>query len=453
MLQAGQILQDRYQLDRQLGRTGAGRQTWQALDLQSQEQVVLKLLAFSPQMKWEELKLFEREAQVLQSLTHPRIPCYRNYFSLDQQLGAGISWFGLVQEYIPGSSLQELLESGQRLTEKQVRKVAKEVLQILVYLHTLSPPVLHRDIKPSNLILGEDKKIYLVDFGAVQAQAAVTGVTFTVVGTSGYAPLEQFWGRAVPSSDLYALGATLIHLLTGTPPANLPQKDSRIQFADRVSLQPSLVSWIEKLTEIALEKRYSNAQQALEELHSGQVQISPTSSIPALRKIPKPDGTYIRLNKSGERLGIIIPAPGIRRLAKYGYFGFFFGLHFGGAALLGLVITLINMIVEGPSVLSVFAAALLLLLFAFVSMIFGERTHVYFDRHHFELEHKTFDFKYGRTRLDITRILRVILQKEGEVYQVNVRADSHTFKLGGALGETEGAWLAQEIQDWLNFQR
>lgn len=74
---------------------------------------------------------------------------------------------------------------------------------------------MHRDIKPSNLIWGEDQHVYLVDFGAVQAQAAVTGVTFTVVGTSGYAPLEQFWGRAVAASDLYALGATLIHLLTG----------------------------------------------------------------------------------------------------------------------------------------------------------------------------------------------------------------------------------------------
>jgi len=127
------------------------------------------------------------------------------------------------------------------MTEKQVRELATDILKILIYLHELSPPVLHRDIKPSNLIWGEDKQIYLVDFGAVQAQAAVTGVTFTVVGTSGYAPLEQFWGRAVPSSDLYALGATLIHLLTGTAPADLPQKDSRIQFSDRISLAPSFV--------------------------------------------------------------------------------------------------------------------------------------------------------------------------------------------------------------------
>jgi serine/threonine protein kinase len=78
------------------------------------------------------------------------------------------------------------------------------------------------NIKPSNLIINSENNVYLVDFGAVQSRGAVTGVTFTVVGTSGYAPLEQFWGRAVPSSDLYALGMTLIHLLTGIVPIELP---------------------------------------------------------------------------------------------------------------------------------------------------------------------------------------------------------------------------------------
>ncbi|MEY3329957.1 MAG: hypothetical protein RLZZ115_2840, partial [Cyanobacteriota bacterium] len=216
MFNQQQILQDRYQLQHQYGRTAAGRQTWLAMDQETQEEVIIKLLAFSPQMAWEELKLFEREAQVLQALNHPRIPRYRNYFSIDQNLGGGLPWFGLVQDYIPGSSLQDLLEKGHRFTEAKVKKIAKDILKILIYLHELSPPVLHRDIKPSNLILDGSEQIYLVDFGAVQAQASVTGVTFTVVGTSGYAPLEQFWGRAVAASDLYALGATLIHLLTNT---------------------------------------------------------------------------------------------------------------------------------------------------------------------------------------------------------------------------------------------
>ncbi|MEQ8537889.1 MAG: protein kinase, partial [Coleofasciculus sp. D1-CHI-01] len=170
-----QHLKERYQLQQQLG-NNAGRQTWLAQDLQSGEQVTVKLLAFNPQMEWDEFKLFEREAAVLKQLNHPRIPQYRDYFSLDQKIGAGLCWFGLVQDYIPGKSLQQLLNEGKRFTESQVRSIAKQVLKILIYLHGLNSPVLHRDIKPSNLILGEDKQIYLVDFGAVQDSAAVEGV-------------------------------------------------------------------------------------------------------------------------------------------------------------------------------------------------------------------------------------------------------------------------------------
>ncbi|HEY9299430.1 MAG TPA: serine/threonine-protein kinase, partial [Phormidium sp.] len=209
-----------------------------------------------------DLKLFEREAQVLKQLNHPKIPKYRDYFSIDDRT----LWFGLVQEYIPGASLKEQLDKGKKFSPQEIRKIALEVLNILIYLHQLSPALLHRDIKPSNLICGENNQVYLVDFGAVQDRAAAEGATFTVVGSYGYAPLEQFGGRAVPASDLYALGATLIHLLTGTAPADLPQKDLRIQFKDKVSLNSNFLTWLEKLTDPALEKRFSSAREALEAL-------------------------------------------------------------------------------------------------------------------------------------------------------------------------------------------
>ncbi|MCU0516506.1 MAG: protein kinase [Oscillatoria sp. Prado101] len=279
MLQTEQVLNRRYRLKQQLG-LNASRQTWLAEDLEAQERVTVKLLAFSPQMQWEEFKLFEREAKVLQQLNHPRIPRYRDYFSLDEAEGAGLPWFGLVQDYIAGESLRQRLDRGERFAESQVRSIATQVLEILAYLHELSPPVLHRDIKPSNLILGKDGKIYLVDFGAVRDRAAAEGVTFTVVGTAGYAPVEQFWGKAVPASDLYALGATLIHLLTGTPPADLPQSDLRIQFRDRVNIRPAFARWIETLTNPALEQRFSTARQALEALKTGRLPGEKSSTDP-----------------------------------------------------------------------------------------------------------------------------------------------------------------------------
>jgi serine/threonine protein kinase len=275
MLQAKQLLQNRYQLQQCLSQN-AGRQTWLAEDTTTTppQQVIVKLLAFSPQMEWDEFKLFEREAQILKALNHPRIPKHRDYFSLDEQMGQGLCWFCLVQDYIPGQSLQQLLNQGKHFTVAQVRSIAIQVLEILSYLHGLNPPVLHRDIKPSNLIFQEDvdaaqgASIYLVDFGAVADPTVVEGVTFTVVGTAGYAPLEQFWGKAVPASDLYALGATLIHLLTGTAPADLPQQNLRIHFRDRVSLSPSFVSWLESLTEPNLERRFNCVSQAISTLNN-----------------------------------------------------------------------------------------------------------------------------------------------------------------------------------------
>ncbi|PLZ85129.1 serine/threonine protein kinase, partial [Fischerella thermalis CCMEE 5194] len=103
MLKAGQVLRDRYQLKQKLGQN-AGRQTWLAEDIATQpaELVIVKFLGFGDQVQWDDLKLFEREADVLKQLSHPRIPKYRDYFSIDDR----ILWFALVQQYIPGLSLK-----------------------------------------------------------------------------------------------------------------------------------------------------------------------------------------------------------------------------------------------------------------------------------------------------------------------------------------------------------
>lgn len=443
MLDTGIILQQRYQLQQRLGRTAAGHQTWLAVDLEFQEQVTVKMLAFSPEMQWEELKLFEREAQVLQALNHPRIPRYRDYFSLEREAGSGLPWFGLVQDYIPGFSLQELLEKGQRFPEQKVRHISTEVLEILIYLHELSPPVLHRDIKPSNLIWGDDKHVYLVDFGAVQAQAAVTGVTFTVVGTSGYAPLEQFWGRAVPASDLYALGGTLIHLLTGMTPADLPQKDSRIQFRDRVSVNPSLVSWIEKMTEIGLEKRFSNARDAASALKSGNIQRA-DGQIANVRKISKPARCRIEVSKSATELNIKIPSYLVRKPLLSAFRGILM-LAFSSPF---LALFFIN-----------FSAGVLFLLsiICLSVKIFGEGNHIRFEGDKFEIKHQIFGRTYWRATGKISEIVGAFLYASNfNGYQIRIRSGQsrgpYFYVLSADFKDIEAAWLAQEIQDWLNLR-
>jgi serine/threonine protein kinase len=261
------ILHQRYQLQQQLGKK-AGRQTWLAQDLQTQESVVVKLLTFGQEFEWDDLKLFEREAETLRSLSHPAIPRYLDSFELETDYGKG---FALVQTYIAAPSLEQHLTAGRSFSEADLRQLAKDLLEILSYLHDRQPAVIHRDIKPSNILLGDRSgnhpgQVYLVDFGSVQTLAAKSGGTITVVGTYGYMPPEQFGGRAVPASDLYSLGATLIYLATGLHPADLPQTDLRLQFEPFANLSPTLIQWLQALTAPSLSQRPASATAALEVL-------------------------------------------------------------------------------------------------------------------------------------------------------------------------------------------
>jgi serine/threonine protein kinase len=439
MLQTQQVLQNRYLLKEKLGEN-AGRHTWLAQDLLAEELVVVKLLTFSDQVQWENLRLFEREAQVLKQLNHPRIPEYRNYFSVDEQ----ILYFALVQEYIPGTSLKQLLTEGKVFTEAKVRKIAIEVLKILIYLHKLSPPVLHRDIKPSNLLLGEDTRIYLVDFGAVQDRAAQEGATFTVVGTYGYAPLEQFGGRPTPASDLYALGATLIHLLTGIPPGDLPQKDSRLQFAHLVQLNPGFVRWLALLTEPNLEKRFNSAQQALQSLKANQT---------AIKTIAKPRSFegLIWLNKSPTRLQIQIPVPWRKVLVAPGHW----------AALLGLGFWFWLLLQAGVLVWQtwLWLIAGIILASWFVLPAFTQ-TNVYFDYQEFEIEVKLLGLCLKRQRGSVLEIDKVFKSDTGgygkdKIPEVTLAVGVHEYSFGRLkppLSAKECRWLVEEIKHWLGLQ-
>jgi serine/threonine protein kinase len=245
MLGEEQALHNRYHIQRQLGHN-AGRHTLLAQDLHTQELVVLKILSFNSDFRWEDLKLFEREAETLKSLSHPAIPRYLDSFELDLPDCRG---FVLVQTYIDATSLQDWIKRGRTFSEDEVKQIAKALLNVLSYLHDRNPPVIHRDIKPSNILLTSDRSahqvgdLYLVDFGSVQTAVRETG-TMTIVGTYGYMPPEQFSGRAFRASDLYSLGATLIYLVTGTHPADLLQEDLLLEFEPVTHLSPSFVQWL-----------------------------------------------------------------------------------------------------------------------------------------------------------------------------------------------------------------
>lgn len=265
----GNGTQHRYQLSALLGKQ-TGRRTYLASDAHSSQSVVIKLILFGPDFAWSELRLFEREAETLKSLRHGAIPAYLDYFEVDTDIGKG---FALVQTHIDARSLQAQLEAGRSFSEDALKAIARQLLDILIYLHSQHPPVIHRDIKPSNILLTDAHKpmqLYLVDFGAVQT--IPTQGTMTIVGTYGYMPIEQFSGRALPASDLYSLGATLVYLATGKHPAEMVQPDLQLNFEPYTHFTSAFTQWLKQLTCANLSRRISSAQAAVSALsqRSGQ---------------------------------------------------------------------------------------------------------------------------------------------------------------------------------------
>ncbi len=247
--------------------------------------------------------------------------------------------------------------------------------------------------------------------------------------------------NAVLFSDPFLQGAT--HLLTGATPADLPQKDGRIQFSDRVSVSPSLVSWIEKMTEIALEKRFSKARDALAALKSGNIQGA-NLQISTIRKIAKPLYSRIQLSKSATELNIKIPSFLVRK-------PFF-------CALIGILILMFC----GPTIL-VFGEQNFLMGLGFFTIIasillkiLGNGNKITFNRNYFRLEHQIFGWSYLGERGKVSEILGAFLYNTSGGNQIKIRSGNYIgtyfYVLGNYLKEVEAAWLAQEIQDWLNLR-
>jgi serine/threonine protein kinase len=294
------VLHDRYLTQSLLGHKKS-RRTFLAKDLDNQSLVVIKLLLLGNDFAWEDFKLFEREAEVLKSLNSPAIPRYLDFFEAETEWGKG---FALVQNYIEAKSLQEWVQAGRVFSQEDIKGFAKQLLEILDYLHLHQPPVIHRDIKPSNILLGDRSgnhpgKIYLVDFGSVQT-ASHEGGTITIVGTYGYMPPEQFGGRALPASDLYSLGATLIYLIAGQHPADLLQDDLRINLKPVAQNNFELTAWLECLTEPSLKERFGTAAEALKSLEQPPTPVS--------SQIPPPKCSKYLVTKTTEIFHWVVPA-------------------------------------------------------------------------------------------------------------------------------------------------
>lgn len=277
----GAILKGRYQIEEKLGEGGFAI-TYLALDRSTGQRCVVKELSWKWADDWKTIELFEREAHVLAGLNHPGIPRFIEFFA---DRGEETRMY-LVQEYIGADNLTALVERGRRFTEREVIEIALKATEILEYLHGFTPSIIHRDIKPSNLMLDNSGRLHLVDFGAVRDKVLndqkSEAAGRTIVGTYGYMPFEQFQGNALPASDIFSLGATLVFVLSRKEPHEIESGGSRLEFESHVSVSSGMVAVLRKMLEPDAANRYASAQDLrgdLEALLAGKPAIAQKTAV------------------------------------------------------------------------------------------------------------------------------------------------------------------------------
>ncbi|MEH2387916.1 MAG: serine/threonine-protein kinase [Nostoc sp.] len=318
-IQPGLTLGDRYVILRQIGQGGFGR-TYLAEDINRfRELCVLK--EFSPQVQTAYViqkaeELFEREASVLYKLQHPQIPRFRELLRLN--LG-GKEYLFLVQDYVEGETYNSLLDArikqGLRFTEVEIRQLLQQILPVLEYIHSLG--VIHRDISPDNLMLRTvDQLPMLIDFGGVKQVVATVASQYyqpgivasspspTLLGKVGFAPPEQMQtGLVSPHSDLYAMAATMLVLLTGKQPQELIDNYTLSwQWRREVSLSQTLAQVLDKMLSVRPSDRYQSARQVLQAINPPSVNYSPPQPTSATVAIsPPPPSPSLREPKATSR--------------------------------------------------------------------------------------------------------------------------------------------------------
>ncbi len=198
--------------------------------------------------KAKALEMFGREARILKSLSHPNIARVLDHFVENDR-------HYLVLEHINGLDLRAYVKEHGPQPERLIMRWTFEIADVLKYLHSQEPPIMHRDVTPDNLVLDRSGAIKLIDFGA--ANELLTTATGTLVGKQSYIAPEQFRGKAVTQSDIYALGCTLYYLATGKDPEALSQSELSEELAEKM---PTLNNLIKSCTEMELEDRLPTMQ-------------------------------------------------------------------------------------------------------------------------------------------------------------------------------------------------
>ena len=266
-----------YQVIKDLGHNlQGGRFTYLAKRLADNTQVVIKQFQFSKGLGWDGFRAIEREIQSLQGLNHRGIPKYLDKFETD-------NGYCLVTEHFPADTLAV----GRSFTPDQIKQIAVQILEILMYLQERMPPVIHRDIKPENILVDRDLNVYLIDFGFARVGSGSVAMSSANAGTFGFMAPEQIRNlKLTTASDLYGLGLTLICLIGAISSTDIGNYIDFSNQLDRSKIDPKLkgcsltfVKWLDQMVAPDPSKRFADAKVALKGLQPLYVTRYPSVEI------------------------------------------------------------------------------------------------------------------------------------------------------------------------------
>ncbi|MCX7772396.1 MAG: serine/threonine protein kinase [Clostridia bacterium] len=251
----GQVLGGKYRILEILGQGGFSV-VYLAENLVLNNQWAIKAISRSSPSFSYELK----EIEILKNLNHPMLPRITDY--LEDEAACY-----MIMDYIHGTNLLDYLQRNGKVQERTLIVWAKELLEVLSYLHSRMPPIVYRDLKPGNLILDESQKLRLIDFGTARLNREGALEDTLYIGTQGYAAPEQYgYGVSDARTDLYTLGMTLIHLATGLHPSRIEPQQLSSHLA-QAGLSKSFIQFIYAITRLKPEERPSSCTEALSLLH------------------------------------------------------------------------------------------------------------------------------------------------------------------------------------------
>lgn len=257
MAQIGQVIEGKYEVLKEIGRGGMSI-VYLAMDTHLNKQWAIKEIKKSGKTQDDELceNSLLAEANMIKTLEHPALP------RIVDIIDNGETIF-IIMDYIEGDSLDKVLNEHGAQSEDLVIAWAKQICDALSYLHSRKPPIIYRDMKPANVMLKPEGNIKIIDFGIAREYKEQSLADTTMLGTKGYAPPEQYGGQTDARSDIFALGMTMHHLLTGVDPRSQPYTLVR-EWNPELSEGIEII--IDKCVEPAAENRYQNCADLLYDL-------------------------------------------------------------------------------------------------------------------------------------------------------------------------------------------